>query len=214
MPEICKILAVCIGPGGLPKPAQDGAVTLSAEGFANDKHRYHRHGGPDKAVCAYTEMDYLALEDQGYKPNDPLAQGEWEGGAFGENILIDDVNPQRVRLGDCFYTSTVVMQVTQPRQPCKNLNVYHRDLMKVIEAQFRAGFYLKVLQGGTLQAGETLYRENLRGMMLEQVNTLFYVTLRTGSPAEQRQAAEALLTQEHLSEDFKEDVRRKLAKLS
>lgn len=213
MSEICKILAVCIGPGGLPKQAQEDPVTLSTDGFANDKHRYHRHGGPDKAVCAYIEMDYLALEDQGYKPTDLLTEGEWEGGAFGENILIDDVNPQRVRLGDCFFTDTVVMQVTQPRQPCNNLNVYHPDLMKIIQAQFRAGFYLKVLQGGTLQAGETLYRENLRGMTLEQVNTLFYVSMRTGTPEERRHAAEELLAQEQLCEDFKEDVRTKLLKI-
>lgn len=211
MPEICKILAVCIGPGGLPKLAQEGPITLSVDGFANDKHRYHRHGGPDKAVCAYCEQDYLELEDQGYKPPQDT---EWDGGAFGENILIDDTHPQRVRLGDCFFTSTVVMQVTQPRQPCKNLNVYHPGLMTVIESQFRAGFYLKVLQGGTLQAGETLYRENLRGMSLARVNELFYVTLRHGTPEEKRAAAEELLAQANLSEDFKQDVRKLQLKIS
>ena len=75
MPEICKILAVCISPGGLPKQAQDGSTILSSAGFTNDKHRYHLHGGPDKAVCVYCEIDYLELEDLGHKPpNDD----EWE----------------------------------------------------------------------------------------------------------------------------------------
>lgn len=207
MPEHCKILGVCIGPGGLPKQLQDGPVTLSVDGFANDKHRYHLHGGPDKAVCVYCETDYLVLEDQGYKPPD---QNEWEAGAFGENLLIDDTNSRRVRLGDCFYTSTVVMQVTQPRQPCKNLNVYHPGLMGVIESQFRAGFYMKVLQGGLLQTGEVIYRENLRGMALERVNELFYVTMKTGTPEEKRAAAEELLALPNLSEDFKTAVRKKI----
>ncbi len=206
MPEQCKILGVCIGHGGLPKQLQADPVTLSVDGFANDKHRYYLHGGPDKAVCVYCEVDYLALEDQGYKPpNDD----EWEAGAFGENLLIDDTDPHRVRLGDCFYTSTVVLQVTQPRQPCKNLNVYHPSLMKIIEAQFRAGFYMKVLQGGTLQAGETIYRENLRGMPLEQVNELFYITLKTGTSEAKQAAAEELLALNNLSEDFKTAVRKK-----
>lgn len=200
MPEICRILGVSIGPGGLPKSPQGGQVLLSVEGFANDKHRYRLHGGPDKAVCVYCEDDYLELEDQGCKPpNDD----EWSIGAFGENLTIDGIRSQRVRLGSCFFTGTVVMQVTQPRQPCNNLNVYGPRMRKTLEQQLRTGFYMKVLQGGALQAGEELYYENLRGMTIEQVNHLFYVQMRSGSPQQRRAAAETLLATENLSEDFK-----------
>lgn len=205
MPEICRILGISIGPGGLPKLPQEGPVLLTEAGFANDKHRYRLHGGPDKAVCVYCEDDYLELEDQGYKPP---TDDEWSVGAFGENLTIDGVPSQRVRLGSCFFTGTVVMQVTQPRQPCNNLNVYHPRMRKIWEQQLRTGFYMKVLQGGYLQVGEELYYENLRGMTLEQVNELFYVQMRTGSPQQRRAAAETLLATEYLSEDFKAQVRR------
>ncbi len=205
MPEICRILGVSIGPGGLPKIPQEGPVPLTADGFANDKHRYRLHGGPDKAVCVYCEDDYLELEDQGHKPPN---EEEWSIGAFGENLTIDGIRSQRVRLGSCFFTGTVVMQVTQPRQPCNNLNAYGPRMKKTLEQQLRTGFYMKVLQGGDLQAGEKLYYENLRGMTIEQVNELFYVQMRSGSPQQRRAAAETLLATEHLSEDFKSLVRK------
>ena len=44
MSQAAEIVAVCVGPGGIPKP-QVETCAVTVEGLEGDGHRYESHGG-------------------------------------------------------------------------------------------------------------------------------------------------------------------------
>ncbi len=111
------------------------------------------HGGTDKAVYVYPSEHYpfwrreLELEDL-----------PW--GSFGENLTTEGWWEDEVHIGDRFLVGTAEVVVTQPRLPCFKLAMkFDRD--DVVEAFLesgRPGFYLAVLQEGTVAAGDAMER--------------------------------------------------------
>lgn len=136
---------------GIRKQPAAGPLHLGKLGFEHDgvgdlKH----HGGDDKAVCVYS------LEHYPY----------WEGvlgirlsvAAFGENLTVSDLKEEDICIGDVFELGTALLQVSQPRQPCRTLAArYGRDdLVKLVADSGRTGFYFRVLKEGIVQKGAAL----------------------------------------------------------
>ena len=136
---------------GIRKQPAAGSLHLGKLGFENDgvgdlKH----HGGDDKAVCVYSQDHYPYWEDVlGIKL--PVA-------AFGENLTVSDVHEDHICIGDIFQLGTAVVQVSQPRQPCRTLAArYGRDdLIKLVVDSGRTGFYFRVLEEGIVKKGDEL----------------------------------------------------------
>ena len=136
---------------GICKKPVTGPLVLLKSGFENDgvgdlKH----HGGSDKAVCVYSLEHYAYWEDiLGMKLPDA---------AFGENLTVSDLTEEAVCIGDVFELGTVLLQVSQPRQPCRTLAArYGRDdLVKLVADSGYTGFYFRVLKEGAVQKGERL----------------------------------------------------------
>lgn len=128
-------------------PVLVGRLGLAGDAVANTRV----HGGPEQAVLMYAESHY------------PTWRAEWgrEGlgpGAFGENLTVSGLTESTVCIGDTFEIGTARLQVSQPRQPCATLARRHRvpDLISVVRANGRSGWYLRVLREGSLQAGDEL----------------------------------------------------------
>ncbi|WP_425615042.1 MOSC domain-containing protein [Anatilimnocola sp. NA78] len=109
------------------------------------------HGGPDKAVLAYSADHF------------PLWQHEhphvaWSGGAFGENLTIAGCDETTVCIGDIWQVGEVRFEVSQPRQPCWKLSRRWRisDLARQVTQNGRSGWYLRVLQPGTIEPGQAI----------------------------------------------------------
>ena len=68
------------------------------------------HGGPDKATNAYPE-DYFAI----WKCELGV---DFSAGAFGENVTTRGALDSDVCIGDIFRGGGILVQVSQPRQPC------------------------------------------------------------------------------------------------
>ncbi len=207
------MLGVCIGAGGLPKWPQNEPVMLTVDGLVGDQHRHPQHGGLDKALSVFANSDYRALEAAGFKPKDG---GAWAVGAMGENLTLDlgACDPLEVCIGDTLFNdnaagSGVILQVSEPRRPCFNLEVHHPDLEQAMRDQMRAGFLLRVQQAGSIAKCDALTLVQGNGMPLRRCNQLYLIDIREGSP-EQRQAALAMLLAEPgLSEGFKGQARKK-----
>src|SRR5690606_25926853 len=79
-------------------------------------------------------------------------------GAFGENISTAGLDENSVCLGDRFRLGTALVEVTQARQPCWKLD--HRFQTKGVMADVvktrRSGWYYRVLEPGTVRAGDAL----------------------------------------------------------
>jgi MOSC domain-containing protein YiiM len=120
-----------------------GHTNLQGDGQADRKH----HGGVDKAVLAYSADHYARWSVE-------LGRS-LPSGAFGENLTITRLTEQSVHIGDVFAIGPVTFEVSQPRQPCWKLARRWRmnELVAMVIANGRTGWYLRVLREGYIEAG-------------------------------------------------------------
>ena len=117
--------------------------SLDGDGQADREN----HGGPDKAILGYAAPHY------------PVWQAElgvtFPPGAFGENLTIDGLTEEAVCIGDVWQVGDVTLEVTQPRQPCWKLarRWRMRTLPALVVQNGRSGWYYRVRQTGTVEAG-------------------------------------------------------------
>lgn len=136
---------------GIVKSMVLGPVRLNELGFAGDEQADHRHhGGPDKAVLAYSAETYARWQDE-------LGQ-TLPAGAFGENITASGLTEQTVCIGDCFEIGSTILEVSQTRIPCWKINRRWRreDLLERVRETGRTGWYLRVRQTGSVEAGDAI----------------------------------------------------------
>ncbi len=154
-----KILAVCLGrpevlPGkkyktGINKLAIQGPVMVDAEGLVGDAilNRKH-HGGVDQAVYIQgsLDIDWWSRE---------LGR-ELHYGMFGENLVIEDLESQRLAAGDRFAIGEILLEITSPRMPCATFAAHMGDpkIVKRYTEAARPGAYARVLKGGMVEAGQ------------------------------------------------------------
>lgn len=138
----------------IDKRPLDGIVRIGELGIAGDEQGDTRvHGGVDKAVHHYPFEHYATWRAElGELP--ALA---WPG-AFGENISTRGLDEATVCLGDRFALGTAVLEVSQGRQPCWKLNDRFgvKDMARRVQATGRTGWYYRVLQPGSANAGDPL----------------------------------------------------------
>ena len=145
---------------GIFKKPVTGPVQANRLGLEGDEQAdLSVHGGLDKAVYAYPVEHYAFWNAQCAAslkrlPDDlPLTAG-----ALGENLTIEGLLESEVWIGDRLHIGGVVLQVTEPRHPCFKLNgklgFSHASKM-MIQSGF-SGFYLRVVETGTLSAGDAM----------------------------------------------------------
>ncbi len=133
---------------GIFKTPEEGAVTLTSEGFeGDDQANKEVHGGADQAVYVYSAEDYAWWSEQLKRDLPP--------GMFGENLTLSEF-PQEVKIGDRLELSEVILEVTGPRFPCQKFAAKMNDpkFVKRFRQAERPGFYARVIQTGKVQAGE------------------------------------------------------------
>jgi len=118
-------------------------VFLSRLNFEGDLQADQKnHGGPDKAVLAYSEDHYTYWNQQ---LNIRIAPS-----SFGENITVRGLNEDSVCIGDIFEIDNAVIQVSQPRKPCYKVaaSLGLKTLPALLEATGYTGYYFRVLKEG------------------------------------------------------------------
>lgn len=102
----------------IAKEAVTGPVELTPTGFTGDEQFHtHVHGGPDKAVHQYPAESYGF-----WRERHPEALERFVPGAFGENLSTTGVAEGDVCIGDVVRVGSVVLELTQPREPCGTLS--------------------------------------------------------------------------------------------
>lgn len=165
-----RLVAVCVGrPEVRGAPAADataqrpwlsaiwkqpvlGAVQVRCTGIDGDAQADTRaHGGPEKAVLAYSVAHYASWGDE----LDPRALGP---GAFGENLAIEGLDETTIAIGDVLAIGGARLQVCQPRPPCWKLaRKFDRPgLVERVLETGRTGWYLRVLGPGAIRADEDI----------------------------------------------------------
>lgn len=158
-----EILAVLTGkarpfrgdePSAIGKRPVADSVAVEALGLVGDEQADRTvHGGIDKAIHHYPADHYDWW--RGHLGDASLLDAP---GAFGENISTAGLDENSVCLGDRFRLGTALVEVTQARQPCWKLD--HRFGAKGVMADVvktrRSGWYYRVLEPGTVRAGDAL----------------------------------------------------------
>jgi MOSC domain-containing protein YiiM len=173
-------------------------VTLSSFNLDGDEQAdLENHGGRDKAICCYAAEHYPSWHTALELPDLPY-------GAFGENFTLEGLNEDTICLGDQYTIGTATVEVSQPRQPCWKLGRRWRikELPAVVIESGRTGWYLRVLQPGTVAAGQelTLIARPLPEWSIARANEIFY---RGKHDAD---ASEALGSVELLAESWREHL--------
>jgi MOSC domain-containing protein YiiM len=154
-----SIVQINVSTGGVPKfPIAEASVTPL--GVAGDRHAHPAiHGGPDKAVLILAAEVVDDLAARGY----PVFYG-----ALGENLTTRGLDIRRIRVGDEIRAGDAILEITKPRGPCAQLDVYGAGLQREIYDQQvkaldpssplwgRSGFYARVLQPGRVRTGDII----------------------------------------------------------
>jgi MOSC domain-containing protein YiiM len=127
------------------EPVWVGKTNLEGDGQADLKN----HGGPDKAVLAYSADHYPVWQRE-------LHRSDFTFGGLGENFTIANQTEKDVCIGDTYLIGDAIVQVSQPRQPCwkpaRRFKIV--DLVDRIQNTGRTGWYFRVLQEGYVEPGQ------------------------------------------------------------
>jgi MOSC domain-containing protein YiiM len=129
-----------------------GPVWLDTNGLHGDRVADSKvHGGPWRAVLMYSS-DHFPRWRQEWNRRDVTA------GAFGENLTVRAIQESTACLGDRFELGEALIEVTSPRGPCWKLARRHGvpDLVSIVKANHRHGWYLRVLKPGWIEAGQAV----------------------------------------------------------
>ena len=141
-----ELASLNISPGGMPKrPVESAAVTR--DGVDGDWQRNRKyHGGPDRAVCIYSEELYAWLREQGV---------DVSAGSIGENFTTRGIDLLKLGKGDRLRVGAdCVIEITKVRVPCSQLKKWDADLPELIVG--RSGWVAKVLVEGLVRAGDEI----------------------------------------------------------
>jgi len=111
------------------------------------------HGGKERAILQYDWEHYKQLSTQFSNLSHLLV-----GGSFGENIVAAGMNERNICIGDIVEAGTVILQVTQPRQPCFKLNYRFNEptISRFSQNNGKTGWFYRVLVEGTIKKGDTI----------------------------------------------------------
>lgn len=140
-------------PSGIAKAQVDGLQHITHVGLEGDQQGDTRHhGGPEKALHHYPRDHYPSWLADGVAAEAPF---------FGENISTLGLTEAEICIGDVYRLGTAVLQVSQGRQPCWRLNArFERtDMAYLVQKTGRTGWYYRVIEEGSTQAGDCLRLE-------------------------------------------------------
>jgi MOSC domain-containing protein YiiM len=159
-----KVLSIQTGPAkpmtigsrsvmtGIGKTPVDGRVGVTTLGLEGDEQADRSvHGGLQKAVYAYPSEHY------GYWRAQATPAATLPYGSLGENLTLSGLLETEVFVGDELRFDDCVLRVTQPRLPCFKFNAVMNDRLagkKMAQTGF-SGFYLSVVEEGSIAAGQT-----------------------------------------------------------
>jgi len=146
---MASLVSINISKGGVPKrPLPSCAVTVN--GLSGDRQRDLRyHGGPDRAVCLFSEELIAALQGEGH----PISAG-----TIGENFTLRGIPWAEMVPGAKLDVGEVRIELTTYAAPCNNIaGSFQRRQIGQVSQQANPGrsrLYARVLREGTVHVGD------------------------------------------------------------
>ena len=147
---------------GIGKQPAAGPVAVGRLGLAGDEQAdLSVHGGLDKAVYAYPAEHYAFWQARRKTQGVSLFEEELPPGFMGENLTLHGLLETQVWVGDTLHFPDFCLRVTEPRQPCFKFNAVmgYPEAARDMVQSGGCGWYLAVVQPGTLAAGQAFTLE-------------------------------------------------------
>ncbi|MDE5415942.1 MOSC domain-containing protein [Alkalihalobacterium chitinilyticum] len=173
-----------------------GKLNVEGDGQADLKN----HGGKDKAVCVYPYEHYAYWKQDLNK--------EMTNGAFGENLTVKGMVEKEVYIGDTYKVGDVVVQVSQPRQPCFKLAKRNdvNDLVVRVQETGYTGYYFRVLEEGFVEENDPieLLERHPNAVSVDFANTIMF------KEKDNIEGIKAVLALDELSDSWRETLQKRL----
>lgn len=135
-----KILAICISEKkGTLKSEVKEAKFIEDFGIENDAHagKWHRQ----VSLLSYERIDEFRKKG-----------ADVDFGAFGENLVVEGIEVEKLPVGQKIQIGDVLLEVTQIGKKCHDrCNIYYQVGDCIMP---RNGIFTRVLSGGTIKIGE------------------------------------------------------------
>jgi MOSC domain-containing protein YiiM len=159
------------------------------------------HGGVHKAIFANAQTNYPRWEQY-------LAKENLEYGALAENITLSNINEDNVSIGDIHKIGDVILEVSQPREPCWKIGqkFLHKEFTKYIYDSGETGWYYRVLHEGSFVQGDDLIlmKKNTDTFTIREANNI----LR--DPLANMEDTKSLVNLAVLGEPFRNSLNKKI----
>ncbi len=130
------------------------------------------HGGPHRAVLVYQLGSYRHWQEV-------LGRDDFTYGQFGENFTVDGLPDDEVCIGDHYRIGDAVFEVSQPRVTCYRVGIRMDEprIPALLVEHHRPGFYLRVLEEGTVRAGDEIVKvaTGPQRMTVAEMDALLYL---------------------------------------
>ncbi len=137
-----KIMAVCISEKrGIPKINIAKGKIIANYGLENDAHA----GNWNRQISLLSYDKVQEFRAKGAKISD---------GAFGENLLVKDIDFKKLSIGTILRCNDVILEMTQIGKECHSHCEIYQQVGDCIMP--REGVFAKVLHGGTIAVGDDL----------------------------------------------------------
>ncbi|HIP12943.1 MAG TPA: MOSC domain-containing protein [Arcobacter sp.] len=183
--------------GSFKKPVSS-QIDVTTMGIKGDEiSDLIHHGGIHKAVFANSYLNYPTWSKFLNKKN-------LEFGSLGENITFSNIKEEDVCIGDIHQIGEVILEVSQPRQPCWKLSKMHNiDMFKEnIYETNRTGWYYRVLEEGTISKDDSVVLVK----RLESAISIFHANEILKEPSKYEKKAKQLIDLNVLSQAFKNSL--------
>lgn len=139
----------------VPGPVRIGERGVAGDGIGDTRH----HGGIFQAVYAFALEDLDAWSER--------LGSRLRPGLFGENLTTSGIDVNQARVGETWRVGTALLEVVSVRIPCSTfqgwLGLHALDAtawVRRFAAEGRPGPYLRVLEPGTVSAGDRVEVEH------------------------------------------------------
>lgn len=141
------------------KTPVEGPVAVGPLGLQGDEQGdLSLHGGLSKAVYAYPSEHLAFWRTVRAQARVSLWDDPVPPGVLGENLLLQGVLEKDLWIGDRLVLPQCKLVVSEPRMPCFKFAAAmgFPQAVKLMAQSGFCGSYLAVLQGGFVQAGDTV----------------------------------------------------------
>jgi len=137
---------------GIYKKPTNQPIYLDKEEVKGDEISNRQvHGGEYKACYLFSADHYPHWKNL-------YPQLTWNYGMLGENLTVDGLDETQLHVGDIYKLGSALIEVTQPREPCTTFaaKMGTADIMQQFINHGRPGTYVRVLQQGFVNVGDTI----------------------------------------------------------